>query len=116
MSVPTRSFGTAADTLDVIEDLGGPLCRVSLGLMGAAIRLGDGFTGALAAVAAAIGVVAPALTGRRYVHSEERQSDEALEGIVEAPLPGLTGRLAHSSAGTAATVVMLVLPSVPRSP
>jgi hypothetical protein len=39
---------------------------------------------ALAAVAAAIGVVASALMGKRYVHSEEPEFDEALEGAAKA--------------------------------
>ena len=39
---------------------------------------------ALAAVAAAIGVVASALMGRRYVHSEEPEFDEGLEEVEEA--------------------------------
>jgi hypothetical protein len=39
---------------------------------------------ALAAAAAAIGVVASALMGRRYVHSEEPEFDEAFEDVAEA--------------------------------
>jgi MFS family permease len=39
---------------------------------------------ALAAVAAVIGVVASALMGRRYVHSEQPEFEEALEGVAAA--------------------------------
>jgi MFS family permease len=42
---------------------------------------------ALAAAATAIGVVASALMGRRYVHSEAPEFDEAREGVTEATLP-----------------------------
>jgi hypothetical protein len=41
---------------------------------------------ALAALAAAIGVVASALMGRRYVHSEEPEFDEVIEDVAPATL------------------------------